>query len=136
VGYRRGKGDRARSSSPRSPASRLRIRWINAGNVGASALFGSLAFSLLAALHVTNRVRSTAKDGGRRLFCVAMQSALQGAAENSRRPPLQHANRLPSDRPLEGRARPLPTREQSPRADALDSESEARSHRADLGCSN
>ena len=80
--------------------------------------------------------RSTAEDGGRRLFCVAMQSGLQGAAENSRRPPLRDANRLPSDRPLEGRARPLPTWEQSPRADALDSESEARSHRADLGWSN
>ena len=51
--------------------------------------------------------RSTAEDGGRRLFCVAMQSALQGAVENSRRPPLQDANRLPSDRPLEGRARPF-----------------------------
>jgi hypothetical protein len=81
--------------------------------------------------------RSTAEDGGRRLFCVAMQSALQGAAENSRRPPLQDANRLPSDRPLEGRARPLPTWEQSPRADPLDSsESGARSHRADPGWSN
>ena len=35
----------------RSAASRLRIRSINMrGNVGAAALFGSLAFSLLAAL--------------------------------------------------------------------------------------
>jgi hypothetical protein len=63
-----------------------------------------------------------------------MQSALQGAAENSRRPSLQDPSRLPSDRPLEGRARALPTWEQSPHADALDgSESETRSHRPDPG---
>jgi hypothetical protein len=33
--------------------------------------------------------RSAAEDGGRRLFCYAKQSALLGAAENSRRPPLR-----------------------------------------------
>jgi hypothetical protein len=33
--------------------------------------------------------RSAAEDGGRRLFCLAMQSARKGAAENSRRPPLR-----------------------------------------------
>ena len=44
-----------------------------------------------------------------RLFCFAMQSATfriavwTPPAENSRRPPLPDAGRLPSDRPLEGR---------------------------------
>ena len=47
MGYRRGKGDRARSSSPRSPASRLRIRWINFGEcrrLSAFWEFGLLTF--------------------------------------------------------------------------------------------
>jgi hypothetical protein len=49
--------------------------------------------------------RSAAEDGGRRLFCLAMQSrALPGGGKW---PPTAVAGpgRLPSDRPLEGRER-------------------------------
>src|SRR3954463_6976522 len=61
--------------------------------------------------------RSKAEDGGRRLFCFAMQSweteaprglprgAAIPAAKNTHRPPLQEPDRLPCDRRLEGRGR-------------------------------